>query len=285
MGTVSRIEIEGFIDRMVGPKVEVDDQMLKICREKGEFGALSFGLLKEAIGLVGAVGSYLSGIRGRYQLTRDEAVCAGLVVRMFKLMMSIVKLSAGAEHGETVRVLSRCVLESSIDLRYLLQEGNEEELFDQFVMVGLRGERLLYEAVRANIESRGGETLAIEARMLASIETTCAKSGLSIEEVNPRAGNWGGGYRSRMQASGGAGRRLFRLCDWITVGAWQLVKLWWSIILIGTELGLKSIWATGRQTAAIWDRRRCARWKAPGLTWVDFLRLKMLSRSRRGWSI
>ena len=201
MGTASRIEIEEFIDRMVGEKVEVNDRVLMSYRDKGEFGALSFGLLKEATGLMGAVGGYLSGIRGRYQLTRDEAVCAGLVVRMFKLMMSIVKLSTGVEHGETVRVLSRCVLESSIDLRYLLQEDTEE-LFDQFVMVGLRGERLLYEAIKAKIQGREGGMLAIEARMLASIEATCANSGVSIEQVRSNAGNWGGGYRSRMQALG-----------------------------------------------------------------------------------
>ena len=191
MATGSRIEIEEFIDRMVGGTVEVDDQALKICRDEGEFGALSFGLLKEATGLMQAVGGYLSVIRGRYQLTRDEAVCAGLVVRMFKLMMSIVKLSSGMEHGETVRVLSRCVLESSVDLRYLLQEYSEE-LFDQFVVVGLRGERLLYEAITANIQGREGGMLAIEGRMLASIEATCANSGVSIERVRSNAGNWGG---------------------------------------------------------------------------------------------
>ena len=52
-------------------------------------------------------------------MTRDQAVCAGLLSRIAKIMVSVVKLSSGDEPGEVVQILYRCILESSVDLQYL----------------------------------------------------------------------------------------------------------------------------------------------------------------------
>ena len=199
--TFSSSEMESFIAERVGPCVEVSGGVIEACREAGTFGGLIFDLVKETVGVMDAVSVYGSVAGGRVLMDRSRAICTGLVVRMAKLLMSAVKLSSAEEHGETVGILSRCVIESSIDLRYLLRK-NSDELYERFVKVGLRGERNLYDLINSNIEKRSGVVLGIEARMLDSIERTCDGSGVDMEEVSARAGAWGGNLRAKMRFLG-----------------------------------------------------------------------------------
>ena len=69
-----------------------------------------------------------------------------------------------------------------------------------FIKVGLKSERELYDIIQENI--RNGQELEIERDMLRSIIRTCEDSGVKIEEINPRAGSWGGSYRDRMKEIG-----------------------------------------------------------------------------------
>ena len=199
--TLSRSEMESFIAERAGPCVEVNDGVVEACREAGAFGGLIFELAKETIGVMDAVSVYGSVAGGHVLMDRGRAICTGLVVRMAKLLMSAVKLSSDEEHGETVGILARCAIESSIDLRYLLGK-NSDELYERFVKVGLRGERNLYDLINSNIEKRSGVVLGIEARMLDSIERTCDGSRVDIEDVSARAGAWGGNLRAKMRFLG-----------------------------------------------------------------------------------
>ena len=88
-------------------------------------------------------------------MDRDHAVCVGLMVRMVKLMLSGLKLSGDDEHIETVLILSRCIFESSINLRCLLRK-NSGRVYERFVKTGLNGERSLYDTINSNIETRAG---------------------------------------------------------------------------------------------------------------------------------
>ena len=176
-------------------------ESLKRVAKRGLSGGLIFDLVKETVGVMDAVSVYGSVAGGGVLMDRSRAICTGLVVRMAKLLMSAVKLSSAEEHGETVGILSRCVFESSIDLRYLLRK-NSDELYERFVKVGLRGERNLYDLINSNIEKRSGVVLGIEARMLDSIERTCDGSGVGMEEVSARAGAWGGNLRAKMRFLG-----------------------------------------------------------------------------------
>lgn len=194
-------EIEEFVNELVGVPVEVSDRVITTCQETGEFGGLSFELLKEATRLMSAVIEYRSHIQGELGLDRDQAICAGLMVRMAKTMVSILKLSSEHEHGEAALVLSRCVFESSINLRYLLQR-NRASLYERFVKVGLKGERVLHDLIQSNIKQRAGVILGIEASMSASIEATCARSGVDIDDINTKAGEWGGSLRDKLNALG-----------------------------------------------------------------------------------
>ena len=190
------------IESYLGPPLEVTDEMLQVCRETGKFGSLLFDLYKEAGGLLTVASAAYVGYPGdTVKLERNQAICAGLLVRITKLMTSVVKLSSGLEHGETVQLLNRCIIESIVNVRYLLLKDSGE-VYDKFVKSSLRPERELYDIIHENVRLRGRERLVIEERILKSILNKCQSSGVTIEEINPKAGSWGGSLQDRVKALG-----------------------------------------------------------------------------------
>ena len=149
------------------------------------------------------------------------------MVRISKLMFSVVKLTADIEHGETVEILNRCIIESVINLRYLLLK-DDDNVYDRFVKNSLVAERELRDMIQGNVKARGGETLAIEASMLRSIEDACQQSGVMLADINQKAGSWGGSFRDRLTALGydwGAYTTLERIPSHAIHGDWvDLVK-------------------------------------------------------------
>ena len=192
-------ELQNEIEELLGPAVPVNDEVIRACQEKNEFGGLSFALFKEAAGTVWVTCNAYYDEGNGPTILRNQAVCLGLLSRISKLMASVLKLSSEVEHGETVQILYRCIPESSIDLQYLLKK-DDDTMFERFVKVGLKSERELYDIIQENI--RNGQELEIERDMLRSIIRTCEDSGVKIEEINPRAGSWGGSYRDRMKEIG-----------------------------------------------------------------------------------
>ena len=190
------------IEELAGPPVEVTQELLEECRQKGQFGALVFELYKEAGRLVCISSATSVGHNGdEVKFGRNQSICAGLLVRIFKLMLSVAKLSAIVEHGETVQALNRCILESGINLMYLLHK-DDGNVYDRFVKGSLLAERELSDMIHGSIEARGGEILGIEQNMLRSINDTFELSGVTADEVDPRAGNWGGSFRDKLTALG-----------------------------------------------------------------------------------
>ena len=194
-------ELKNQIEELLGPAVQVNDEVIQACQERNEFGGLSFALYREAAIFVWVTcnGYYETGDGST--MTRNQAVCTGLLSRISKLMVSVLKLSSDVEHGESVQILNRCILESSVDLQYLLMK-DDDTVYERFVKVGLKGERELYDIILENITNRKGQELDIERGMLLSIARTCEHSGMKIEEIDPKAGSWGGSYRDRLVAIG-----------------------------------------------------------------------------------
>ena len=181
---------------------EVTDEVLRECSRRGSFGALSFELFKEAGSVVVVCGSTNKiDSSGDASLARNQAICAGLLIRCAKFMLSIAKLSVEPEHGEVIRALNRCIFESATNLEYLVLK-NEADLYDQFVRSSLAPERERYDLIENNIEGRGGDQLPIETRMLASIRRVCDASGVKIDDIDPKYRAWGGGARNRLNALG-----------------------------------------------------------------------------------
>ena len=194
-------ELQNEIEELLGPAVQVNDEVIRACQERNEFGGLSFALFKEAAGTVWVTCNAYYDEGNGPTILRNQAVCLGLLSRISKLMASVLKLSSEVEHGETVQILYRCIPESSIDLQYLLKK-DDDTVYEKFVKSGLKAERELYDIIQGNITNRNGQELEIERDMLRSIIRTCEDSGVKIEEINPRAGSWGGSYRDRMKEIG-----------------------------------------------------------------------------------
>ena len=192
------------IHKHVGDPTEVTDDVLHQCTEAGHFEALAFELFKEA-GCVVAVGASLHSSIGEAPseliFSRNQAICVGLLTRITKFMIAVVQLCASAHRGEVVMALMRSIFESVINLRFLLLK-NEERFYDQFVQFSLAPERELYDVISRKIRERDGQALPMETRMLDSIRRTCELSGITIEDVNAKVPDWGGGLRNRLQALG-----------------------------------------------------------------------------------
>jgi len=163
---------------------------------------LAFELYKEALSLVNLASHLLDQdavANGGWP--RNQAICAGLLVRMSKFMLVVTQLSATGNRSEVVAALNRSILETAVNLEFLVA-SEDDAYFDKFVTLGLGPERELYDTIQTNIAARGGEILPIERRMLSSIDDVCRRSGVKIEDVNRKHQDWAGNVRTRLQAIG-----------------------------------------------------------------------------------
>jgi hypothetical protein len=164
--------------------------------------AVAFELYKEAVSVVNLAAHLLddaASIKGGWP--RNQAICAGLMIRIAKFMVVVTQLSAKGDRAEVIIALNRSILESAINLEFLVNT-DDNKYFDQFVKFSLGPERELYDIIQANVVARGGEVCPIEQRMLGSINDVCGASGFKIEEVDRKYGDWGGGLRERLKALG-----------------------------------------------------------------------------------
>jgi hypothetical protein len=185
------------------PLVVVNHEVIEACKAARSFSPLAFELYKETVAVLAVCSAgHLDGGEGGGGLARNQAICAGLLLKVAKFMTSVASLvSLDAERADVVYVLNRTIMESAVNLRFLLLK-NEGRVFDQFVQFSLAPERELYDQIQANIERRHGEILPIERRMLRSITRVCGLSGITISDVSSKAGDWGGGLRNRLIALG-----------------------------------------------------------------------------------
>lgn len=184
----------------VGPRVDISG--IKNETDPDKISGVAFELYKEACLLVGVLAHLLdeqAATDGGWP--RNQAICAGLLVRISKLMLVVVQLSAKGDRSEVVIALSRSIMESAINMEFLVSK-NEDKFFDQFVEFSLGPERELYDLVKTNVAARGDVVLPIEQRMLSSIEDVCRASRVKIEDVKQKHGDWGGGLRQRLKALG-----------------------------------------------------------------------------------
>jgi Family of unknown function (DUF5677) len=159
-----------------------------------------FELYKEAWSVVNLAAHLLdeaASINGGWH--RNQAICAGLMIRICKFMLVVTQLSAKGDRAEVVSALNRSIMESAINLEFLVNK-NDDKYFEQFVKFSLGPERELYDIIEANVATRGGEVWPIERRMLESINKVCQASGVKIGDVNRKSGDWGGGLRQRLKA-------------------------------------------------------------------------------------
>lgn len=209
-----------LVDEWVGPRVDV--KPIYDCKTLHESGGIAFELYKEATKVVAFV-AHLSDEATATQggFTRNQAICAGLMVKVSKFMLAVVQLSVGDDRGEIVLALNRVIFESTVSLEFLVR-SQDEKYFDQFVDFSLGPEKELYDQIEANVSARGGEVLPIEKRLLASIDHTCAASGLKIDGVQRKHRDWGQSVRERLKALGKESlyATIYRTASHAVHGSW-----------------------------------------------------------------
>jgi hypothetical protein len=187
-------------DEWIGPRVDV--KPIYECKTLHESGGIAFDLYKEAARVVAFAAHLLDeATAAKGGFTRNQAICAGLMVKISKFMLAVIQLSTGDDRGEIVQALNRIIFESAVSLEFLVlsQDG---KYFDQFVDFSLGPERELYDQIQANIQARAGEVWPIEERLLGSIGYMCSASGVKIEEVQKKHRDWGENVRERLKALG-----------------------------------------------------------------------------------
>lgn len=189
-----------IFDEWLGPPVDV--RPIYNCKTLHESGAIAFELYKEACRVVAFVAHVLDeAAASRGGFGRNQAICAGLMVKISKFMVAVIQLSTGDDRGEVVLALSRIIFEASVNLEFLARSKGDK-YFDQFVDFSLGAEREMFDQIQENISNRKGEVLPIEKRLLASIRHTCAASGVNIESIQRKHRDWGENVRERLRAIG-----------------------------------------------------------------------------------
>ena len=178
---------------------EVTEEVLRKCSEEPHFTELAFNLYRETGRVLSVCAySYMGQPGSKVTLKLQQAICAGLLIRIVKFMVAVVQVGDQADRGEVILALNRCITESAVNLRFLVLKNGYEE----FIKSGLSVERELHDLIVADIEARGGSVLPIETRMLESIQHTFDRSGYKLQDVSPKFQPWGGGMRNRLRELG-----------------------------------------------------------------------------------
>src|SRR5438270_11441483 len=90
------------IEEMLGPSVNINGVAAETDIEKINF--LAFELYKESSTLMSLIGSMAESPEEKITgVPRNQAICVGLVVRIAKLMLGVVQLSATRNRGEVIQ--------------------------------------------------------------------------------------------------------------------------------------------------------------------------------------
>lgn len=189
----------GSLGEMLGPPVEVNEQILREAETANGYDELAFDLYREAAMLVFVASQVVpTQSDGRALLPRDQAACVGLLVRISKFMNVILQLSQIGDRREIVLSLNRSLLESAVNLKVL--SAADPALFDEFVRSALGPEKELLDTTKANIAERGGEAWPIEKRMQRSLERIFRLSNVVSSTIDKRHRDWGGTFRERLRS-------------------------------------------------------------------------------------
>lgn len=160
----------------------ITEDQLASCRAAGDFCPVLFEWYKYTSALCSIVACLQADSPAvGAPPPRDYAVLVGLLNRMSRLMFSNVALSHEGLFGETTAIIDRCIFESAIKLIWLC-ETQAPDRFDRLVADGLKTELKFRDQVHQNMEARG-QALAIETRMLESVERHIHSSGLDAERI------------------------------------------------------------------------------------------------------
>ena len=103
-----------MLQEMLSPRVDFSGIGSETDHRK--LDGIVFELYKEALSVVNLAAHLLSeadAAKGGWP--RNQAICAGLLIRISKFMLVVTALSADGNRGEVVQALNRSILESAIN--------------------------------------------------------------------------------------------------------------------------------------------------------------------------
>ena len=153
-------------------------------RDTGEFSPVLFEWYK----YVAIVANHFACLRQGSPAVRELphphfAALVGMLNRCTRLMHSNVALSHEGLFGETTAILDRCIFETIVRMVWLCRQRSDEA-FARYFAEGLKTEIALKARIDANVSARGTGELAIERRMLGSIQRCIQTSGLTEAQIN-----------------------------------------------------------------------------------------------------
>lgn len=163
---------------------EITELDLKKCRSAGDYRPVLFEWYK----YVGLLANFYASIQKESPAIKDiskihYSVLIGMLNRCSRLMLSNVALSHKGLFGETTLIIDRSIFESGIKLTWLCHKSDDDS-FTRFIAEGLKTEIEFKKKIEANVTGRSGKKLAIENRMLTSINNYICKSGLTEEQIS-----------------------------------------------------------------------------------------------------
>ncbi|WP_432941546.1 DUF5677 domain-containing protein [Kribbella sp. CA-253562] len=199
---------------------KVDIASLDEAQSESPFLRASFELLKEATGLT-ALAAGLTTNQSETGHDRNCAVLVGHLVRMTKLMRTLIRAVVDGHGGDQQMQLVRQFIDSASTLAYLLEDADDSGRFQSYLMDSLIAEREFLMDVRRQVADRGGKRLPIEERIEQSIADTFASAGLDETQIPSRKKNGWPSAQERIALLGPVAYVAFRMGSGAIHGSWH----------------------------------------------------------------
>ncbi len=204
-------------------KITFNKDELLNSKNDNPFNSLGIELFKELAVIVSLLGNiYQLDDQNKPRLWNiEEAVLGGMMIRILKLMSGFLNEICD-NHMEIANIITRCIAETSINLKYLLANFTPG-LIKKFITYSLRSEKKLLQEIENNISERGDE-LPIEKRMKISINRSFERSNIDTDDIDTSdRSTWGGSIYNRFQELGfeRAYISIFGIQSHFVHGNWQ----------------------------------------------------------------
>ena len=166
----------------------LDHTTLANAQSEEVFLQCAFELTKETMAAVVFSFSVRTSASNR-GLNRNQAILVGHLVRMMKLMRTLIRQISDGHGGDQQLAITRQFIDSAATVIYLLSDSGDESRFDSYVWDSLIAEREFLKDVKQQIALRDSPAWPIEDRIESSIQATYIAAGVSEDDIPARKNN------------------------------------------------------------------------------------------------
>jgi Family of unknown function (DUF5677) len=211
----------GHSDRLLLPAPNFAPEILAECQRLRDALPIIFEWYKRVGMIASTCASILHEASGTCKIpVREYRIVTGLLMRCARLMRCVLELARHHRFGESIPVLTRSLCESAVKAGWLTTERTPDA-FRRYIADGLKAELELKADIERSIAARG-HPVVIETRMLASIASCFAPSGLSEADVRttPKLPDMATMYERTIGSARGLYLVVHKLGSHATHGTW-----------------------------------------------------------------